>query len=180
MHWLLPFALIVGFVFGAPYAAGFIYRAMGPWEATAIEHDGNPIHIQFGDNLPRPEWVPVYPGAMIVGGSRLLSAKAPSGFHGLELATRASLEEVKQFYTERLTAAGFAVEDLGTLSLNPMTAAYLGIAGALSAKRVATDDQIDIQIRTADGLIPSRLLQINWRKMSEMPGAVPQNSAANN
>jgi hypothetical protein len=53
-------------------------------------------------------------------------------------------------------ASGFEVEDLGTLSLNPMTAAMLGIAGALSAKRIATDDRIDIQIRTADGLIPSR------------------------
>jgi hypothetical protein len=174
MHWLLPFALIVAFVFGTPYAAGVIYGAMGPWEATAIEHDGNPMHMQFGDNLPRPEWVPVYPGAMIVGGSRLMSAKAPSGFHGLELATRASLEEVKRFYTEQLTAAGFAVEDLGTLSLDPMTAAYLGIAGALSAKRAASDDQIDIQIRTADGLIPSRMLQISWRKMSEMPGNLAQ------
>ena len=95
-------------------------------------------------------------------------------FTGSSSPIRASVDEVKQFYTERLTAAGFAVEDLGTLSLNPMTAAMLGIAGALSAKRLATDDQIDIQIRTADGLIPSRMLQISWRKMSEMPGAVAQ------
>jgi hypothetical protein len=128
--------------------------------------------MQFSADLPRPEWVPVYPGAMIVDGTRLVSTRFPSGFHGLELATRASLEEVKQFYTERLTAAGFAVEDHGTLSLNPMTAAMLGIAGALSAKRTATDDRIDIQIRTAEGLIPSRLLQINWRKISETPGDV--------
>ena len=174
MRWLLPFALIVAFVFGGPYAAGFIYHAMGPWEATAVEHDGNLIHMQFSSDLPRPDWVPVYPGSMIAGGSRLVSPKFPSGFHGLELATRASLDEVKQFYTERLTAAGFAVEDHGTLSLNPMTAEMLGIAGALSGKRTATDDRIDIQIRTAEGLIPSRLLQITWRKISEAPGDVAQ------
>ena len=174
MRWFLPFAFIVGIVFGGAYAAGIIYRIMGPDEAIALYQDGTLSHMQFGSDLPRPEWVPVYPSAMIVQGSRIVSARAPSGFHGLELATRASLDEVKQFYTERLTAAGFAVEDLGTLSLNPMTAAMLGIAGALSAKRLATDDQIDIQIRTADGLIPSRMLQISWRKMSEMPGAVAQ------
>jgi hypothetical protein len=174
MHWLLPFALIVGFVFGAPYAAGFIYRAMGPMDATAIEQDGTLIHMQFSDHLPRPEWVPIYPDAVFVQGTRLVSVKMPSGFHGLELATRASLGEVKQFYTERLRAAGFEVEDLGTLSLNPMTAAMLGIAGMLSAKRIATDDRIDIQIRTADGLVPSRLLQINWRKISESPADIAQ------
>ena len=174
MRRLWPLLFLIALVFGASYASALIFRVMGPWSATGVEADGSLIHMEFGTHLPRPEWVPVYPGAMIVSGSRLLSAKAPSGFHGLELATRASLEEVKQFYTERLTAAGFAVEDLGTLSLNPMTAAMLGIAGALSAKRVASDDQIDIQIRTADGLIPSRLLQISWRKTSEMPGAVAQ------
>jgi hypothetical protein len=43
------------------------------------------------------------------------------------------------------------------------------IAGAVSAKRTETDDQIDIQIRTPDGLIPSRVLQIRWRKISETP-----------
>jgi hypothetical protein len=170
MHWLLPYVLIVAFVFGAPYAAGLIYGVMGPWEATAVEHDGNLIHMRFGAQLPRPEWVPVYPGAMIVQGTRLVSPKTPFGFHGLELATRASLDEVKRFYSEQLTASGFEVEDLGTLSLNPMTAAMLGIAGALTAKRIASDDRIDIQIRTAEGLIPSRLLQINWRKISETPG----------
>ena len=68
------------------------------------------------------------------------------------------------------TAAGFEVTDTGILSLNPLTARILGIDGSLSAKRAATDDQIDIQIRTPDGLIfPSRLLQIHWRKISEMP-----------
>jgi hypothetical protein len=57
------------------------------------------------------------------------------------------------------------------MSLNPATAALLGIDGTLAAKRVASDDQIDIQIRTPDGLIPSRLLQIHWRKISETPAA---------
>ena len=46
----------------------------------------------------------------------------------------------------------------------------LGIAGSFSAKRAATNDLITLQIHTADGLIlPSRMLQIHWMKISEYP-----------
>jgi hypothetical protein len=90
----------------------------------------------------------------------------PAGFHGLDLGTRASLDEVKRFYTERLTGAGFEVDDLGLMGLNPLTAAYLGVDGTLSAKRPSTDDAIVVQIRTPDGIMPSRLLQIHWHKIS--------------
>jgi hypothetical protein len=142
---------------------------MGPWSAVGIEHDGSQTHMVFGQNLPRPEWVPFYPGAWVVQASKLTSARGPSGFHSLEIATRASLDDVKRFYTDELTRAGFEVSDLGIAPLNPATAAYLGIAGTLAGKRAATDDQITIQIRTPDGLIPSRLLQIHWHKISEFP-----------
>src|SRR5262249_13222715 len=134
-----------------------------------IEQDGSATHIAFGQNLPRPEWVPVYPGASVVNASKVTAARAPSGFHSLELATRASLDEVKRFYTDELTRAGFAVDDLGIAPLDPVTAAYLGIAGTLSGKREATDDMLTVQIRTADGLFPSRLLQIHWYRISEYP-----------
>ena len=40
------------------------------------------------------------------------------------------------------------------MGLNPLTAALLGIDGMLSAKRHATDDAIDVQIRTPDGHHP--------------------------
>jgi hypothetical protein len=43
---------------------------MGPWSAIAIEQDGSVTNIQFGQNLPRPDWVPVYPNTSIVQGSR--------------------------------------------------------------------------------------------------------------
>jgi len=113
-----------------------------------------------------------------VTGSRLTSVRQPSGFHSLEISTRASLDEVKRFYTERLAREGFAVEDLGLMSLNPATASLLGIAGTLSARRAATDDLITIQIRTADGLIlASRLLQIHWMKISEYPQHAQQSGS---
>src|SRR3954452_14301916 len=89
----------------------------------------------------------------------------------VELSTRASLYEVKRFYTDALTRAGFAIDDLRIAPLNPATAALLGIDGTLSAKRTASDDMITVQIRTPDGLIPSRRLQIHWMKISEYPQA---------
>ena len=178
MRFLLPLLFVVALVFGVSHASAIIFALMGPWSAVGIEHDGSQTHMVFGQNLPRPEWVPFYPGASVVTGSRLTSVRQPSGFHSLEISTRASLDEVKRFYTERLTRKGFAVEDLGLMSLNPATASLLGIAGTLSAKRAATDDLITIQIRTADGLIlPSRLLQIHWMKISEYPQHAQQSGS---
>jgi hypothetical protein len=166
MRRFLPFLIVLALVFGASYASALINRIMGPWSSTAIHQDGSLSHMQFGVDLPRPEWVPVYPGAWVVGGSKITSDQHPAGFHGLDLGARASLDEVKRFYTEQLTGAGFVVDDLGLMGLNPLTAAYLGVDGMLSAKRHATDDAIVVQIRTPDGIIPSRLLQIHWHKIS--------------
>jgi hypothetical protein len=165
----IPFLIVLALVFGASYAAAIINAAMGTWSSVGIEHDGSQTHMVFGQTLPRPDWVPVYPGAWVVGASKLTSLKIPSGAHSLELGTRSSLEDVKRFYIEELTRAGFEVTDQGIAPLNPLTAAYLGIAGTISARRVSTDDHLDVQVRTPDGLIPSRLLQIYWRKVSEFP-----------
>jgi len=166
MRRFIPLLILLGLIFGASYASALINRVMGPWSSTTIHQDGSLSHMQFGVDLPRPEWVPVYPGAWVVGGSKITSVEHPAGFHGLDLGTRASLDEVRRFYTEQLTAEGFEVSDLGLMGLNPPTAALLGIDGMLSAKRPSTDDTIDVQIRTPDGIIPSRLLQIHWRKIS--------------
>jgi hypothetical protein len=169
--------LILTFVFGASYAGALLYRVMGPWTAVAIESDGSPTHMAFDPNLPRPDWVPVYPGATVVQASRVTSVKMPSGFHSLDLVTRASFDDVKRFYVERLTAVGFTVTDNGVAPLNPLTAAYLGIAGSLSGRRAATDDQIEVVIRTPEGIIfTSRPVQLQWRRISEAPvaAAVPQ------
>ena len=166
---LFGFLLVVTLVFGASHASAILYSLMGPWSAVGIEHDGTQTHMAFGQNLPRPEWVPVQPGASVVNASKLTAARAPSGFHSLELSTRASVDEVKRFYTDALSRAGFAVDDLGIAPLNPATAAFLGIAGTLSGKRESTDDIITVQIRTADGLFPSRMLQIHWYRISEYP-----------
>lgn len=166
---LFGFLTVVALVFGASHASAILYSLMGPWSAVGIEQDGSTTHIAFGQNLARPEWVPAYPGATVVQASKVTAARAPSGFHALELSTRASHDEVKRFYVDALARAGFAVEDLGIAPLDPVTAAWLGIAGTLAGKRESTDDMITVQIRTADGLFPARLLQIHWYRISEYP-----------
>jgi hypothetical protein len=178
MRRLLPLLVLVALVFGASYAAALINRVLGPWNATAVEQDGSVTRTQFGPDLPRPSWVPVYPGAWVVQASNVVSARAPSGFHMLELGTRASADEVRRFYTRALADAGFKVEDLGTQSLDPATAALLGVAGTIAGRRAATDDRIEVQIRAADGLLASRLLQIHWHKISEYPAAGMPRSAS--
>jgi hypothetical protein len=111
VHRFFAILAILAFVFGASYASALLFRAMGPWTAVGIQSDGGTTHMAFGPDLPRPDWVPIYPGAVVVQSSRLTSSKMPSGFHSLDLATRASFEDVKRFYTDRLTASGFAIVD---------------------------------------------------------------------
>jgi hypothetical protein len=114
--------LAVALVFGATQASALLFWIMGPWTAVGIEHDGSATQMAFGQNLPRPAWVPVYPGATIVQSSFLTSAQMPSGFGTLQLGT----------------------------------------------------DQVDVMIRTPDGLLPSRLVEIHWRKISESPPVPPE------
>src|SRR5262245_56965791 len=97
MRRLIQLAILVGLVSGPSDATALINRIMGPWSSTAIHQDGSLSHMQFGVDLPRPEWVPVYPGAWVVGGSAITSEQHPAGFHGLDLGTRDSLDEVKRF-----------------------------------------------------------------------------------
>jgi hypothetical protein len=71
MHRLLGLLVIVAFLYGASYAGAIINGLIGPWSAVAIEHDGSATQMQFGAHLPRPEWVPVYPGATVVQASKV-------------------------------------------------------------------------------------------------------------
>jgi hypothetical protein len=172
-RFLLGLVLITLF-FGSPYAALLFNRAIGPWSATAVEQDGSTTSMQFNRDMPAADFVPVFPGASVVQSSRVVSAAAPSGVGFLELAVRASAAEVRNFYRSQWEAAGFTVDDLGTIGLNPATAAYLGVDGAL-LKRPATDDVVAIQIRGEEGvLLRSRGLQLQWRKLSEWPAGQPK------
>jgi hypothetical protein len=164
------FLVLLILAFGAPRAGTLLYWLMGSWSATAIEVDGSTTTMEFGQTLARPDWVPVLADATVVQSSRMVSKQHPQGFFILEISTRASLEEVKQFYRERLAAAGFAVSDLGIGTLTPVAADYLGLAGDLLGERPATNDKMAVQIHTPDGLIlPLRLVQLTWWKLDAEP-----------
>ena len=157
-------------VVGAPRVVTLINWLMGSQIGTAIEADGSVTIMESGQSLPPVDWVPVLPDATVVESSRLTSKQHPQGFNILVLSSRASHEEVRRFYTERLTAAGFTVSDHGTGTLTPAAAEYLGLAGQLVGERPATNDKIAVQIRTPEGaILPLRLVQISWWKRSAAP-----------
>ena len=167
--------ILIAVLFGSPYAAWLLNRVMGPWNAGLGERDGSVSQVSFDPSMPPADFVPVFPGALVVQSSRLVSQDAPSGVGFLELTVHGSAEAVRDFYQARLAAAGFTVSDLGTQGLNAAAAAYLGVDGTLVGKRPATDDVLVVQIRGEEGiLIRSRLLQLNWRKLSEWPAGQPQ------
>ena len=167
--------ILIAVLFCSPYAAWLLNRVMGPWSAGLGERDGIVSQVSFDPSMPPADFVPVFPGALVVQSSRLVSQDAPSGVGFLELTVHGSAEAVRDFYQARLAAAGFTVSDLGTQGLNAAAAAYLGVDGTLVGKRPATDDVLVVQIRGEEGiLIRSRLLQLNWRKLSEWPAGQPK------
>jgi hypothetical protein len=157
-------------IVGAPRVVTLLNWLMGPGSGTGIEADGSVTTMEFGQSLPPVDWVPVLPGSTVVASSQITSKQHPQGFFILVLSSRASLEEVQRFYTERLSASGFTVSDYGIGTLTPAGADYLGLAGQLVGERPATNDKISIQIRTPEGVIlPRRLIQIGWWKLSAAP-----------
>ena len=134
---------------------------------SGVNQDGTTTHMAFGQNLARPDFIVLYPDSFVVQGSVLTSARMPSGASRVEIGNRADFAEVRDFYLARLAEAGFDVVDRGIAPLSPLTAAYLGIAGRLAATRASTDDFVSVVIRTPDGIIASRLVELSWGKISE-------------
>jgi hypothetical protein len=98
--------------------------------------------------------------------SARISSATIEGFGSLDIGTRMELDQLRSFYRDALIRAGFVFDDQGLGPLNPGTASLLGIAAMLAAERPATRDQVWINIRTSEGLLlPSRLVQMNWRKL---------------
>jgi hypothetical protein len=118
----------------------------------------------FDRNLPRPDWVAIPSGASIVQASRVVNAQQRRDVQSLSLSTRESLSNIRTFYRERLSRAGFAVNDLGTGPMNARTAAFIGVADVLSATRTRTGDSVAITIHTPEGVFATRLVELRWAK----------------
>ena len=80
--------ILIAVLFGSPYAAWLLNRVMGPWSAGLGHQDGSVSQIHFDPTMPPADFVPVFPGALIVQSSRLVSRDAPSGVGFLELAVQ--------------------------------------------------------------------------------------------
>ena len=159
--WLIVLATLA---VGTPIAAMLLDRAMGPWSATAIEHDGSTTTIAFDRNQPRPDWISMPEGASIVQASHVSNARQRRDVHLMSLSMRARMPDIRDFYRNRLSHAGFAVTDLGTGVMNARTAAFLGVADMLSAARSTDGEQIAVTIRTPEGLFNSTLVELKWGK----------------
>jgi hypothetical protein len=159
--WLVILAVLI---VGTPVVAMLLDVTMGPWSASAIEHDGTVTHMVFDRNLPRPGWLAVLPGASIVQASRVVNAQQRRDVQSLSLSTHESLSDIRAFYRERLSRAGFAVTDLGTRPMNARTASFIGVADVLSATRTGTGDSVAITIHTPEGLFATRLIELRWAK----------------
>jgi len=170
VFWLIAVAILI---IGAPVVAMLIDIFMGPWSATAIEHDGTVTQIVFDRNLKRPGWVEIPSGTSIVQASRVVNAQQGRDVYLMSLSTRGKLSDIRDFYRDRLSHAGFVVKDVGTGPMNARTAAYLGVADILTANRTASGESIAVTIHTPEGLFATRLIELKWGKfVDEARGTV--------
>src|SRR5215472_10210520 len=118
VFWLIVVAILS---VGTPVVAMLLDMSMGSWTATAIEHDGTVTKIAFDRNLKRPDWVGIPSGASIVQASHVMNAGQSRDVYLMSLSTRAQLSDVRDFYRDRLSRAGFVVSDIGTGPMNART-----------------------------------------------------------
>ncbi len=166
-----PFWLIILVILalGTPVVAMLMDRIQGAWSATGIEHDGSVTTIVSDRNLQRPDWAATPDGASIVSASHVVNARQHRDVYLMSLSTRAAVADVRSFYRDRLSRAGFVVTDLGTGPMNARTAAFLGVADILSASRTANGDQVSITINTPEGIFATRLVELRWGRFDSAP-----------
>ena len=160
--------LFIGVLFGSPALDIIFGWTMGTHTIVVDSGRVGEYTAIRGPAAPLPAWVPVLPGATISDATQVLSGSL-DGFGMVDLVTRASLDDIKSFYTRSLTDLGFRVRDDGYDILTPEGAEYFGLAGTLIAERPGSSDQdykyVAVQIRTEDGwLVRSRSLTVQWRK----------------
>ena len=164
----LYFLFLIGVLLGSPALDIIIGWTLGTHAIVVDPGRVGEYTAISGPAAPRPDWVPVLPGATISNAYQVTSGNL-DGVGMVYLATRASLDDIKRFYTRSLTNLGFQVRDDGYGILTPEGAEFFGLAGTLIAERPVTSHEaykyVAVQIRTEDGwLVRSRSLTVLWRK----------------
>ena len=168
----LGVVLVVALVAGYPYAALLINRVIGTSTVVFNEQDGTQRTLVMGPDAPRPQWLPILPRSTVVQVSHWVPSPGREVAGDLVLLTHKDVDEAKRFYLDALQAAGFDMQDLGYGPLNPLTAAYLGIANMLQGHRSSDDLTITVTTHTSDGLIlPSRSIELHCQRWDpSLPG----------
>src|SRR5918911_5645202 len=102
-------ALVLGLAVAAgyPYAALILNRMIGTSTVVFAERDGLDRRLILGPDAPRPDWLPLFPGSLVVQAGHWLPSPGREIAGDLELVSHADLEDIKQFYLDALSAAGF-------------------------------------------------------------------------
>jgi hypothetical protein len=157
--------VLVGAACGYPYAGWLLYRVLGTNTVTLTEQDGAVRTFVSGPAAPRPDWVPIMPGGLIVTGANWVPSPVQPPEGDTEFLSHADTENIAAFYTAELKSRGFAVNGPHAHGLDPATAGLLGLDGTLVAHNTESGEQMTIQIRSPSGLLlRPRLVQIHWRK----------------
>ena len=140
-------------VFGSPTAAGWLAGWMGPSHLVAKNSDGTTTEVKIGSGAARPAWVPVPPDVSIVQASLVTNTRHRSDGGALNVTSRAPLDQIRHFFDDKLRAGGFSVKDIN---------ANTGDGAIIGGTRAATGNDTHIFIAPPSGLIPSRLIEMEW------------------
>jgi hypothetical protein len=154
-------AVLLFLAWDSPYGAWLIHRMLGSFATEYIGVAGTPVAMIIGQDVPRPEWLPMTDDGLVVTAS-----KSDPDFPRLETGTfdyvtALSRDAVASHYAAHLGAQGFEVASDGVGPLNPATARYLAIAGMLRARDPKAGREVRISIREPQRwLFPHRFVQI--------------------
>jgi len=169
------FLTVLVVLVGYPYAGWVLNHMLGTHSVVMTEHDGTQRTLIMGPDATHPEWLAVMPGALVVSAGRWLPSPSQADEGDLDILTHAGFDDIRRFYMDGLQARGFAMKDLGTGTLSPPAAAYLGIDRMLYGYRAETGFEVSLDIASPSGfLLPSRMVQIHWRKTDhpfQLPGS---------
>ncbi len=166
MRWYFILALpaILALALAAPYTANRLLNlGTGPYTTRLVQHDGSVTTMTFDANMPPPSWLALPPGTTVTQSVRSFTSNA-RGVHGsMNLVVPMELPALKNFFTQTLTARGFAVTDGGQGKQNQAAADYLGVSGFMAARRAAGGEVLNIQFREQEGWFRRACqIQLTW------------------
>lgn len=168
MRWPLGILALALFVTAlAPYFAIPIYWSLGTFTSVHGTLGGITESVVIGQDAPQPDWLILEPGALRLTASRWVKQSRFKDAGSVEVLTHTSEADIKALYTERLRAAGFAVEDHGLGGLTPVAAKFLAIGPMLLARDSVRRLELSVLIREPSGFfgIGPRIVQIEWREL---------------